>query len=58
VSAPCIVGHAVPGIVESGVRDPDRVLRDLLIGAIEDVRELQSPQPEITTAPPQPVEHV
>ena len=56
VSAPCIVGNAVPGIAEAGILDPDGVLRQLLVGAIEDVRALQEPRPAATT--PQRVEHV
>ena len=50
VSAPCIVGNAVPGIAESGILDPDEVLRQLLVGAIEDVRELQEPTTEDVSA--------
>jgi hypothetical protein len=50
VSAPSIVGHAVPGIAESGIPDPDALLRGLLVGAIEDVnavrdRVVSGPQP-------------
>lgn len=35
-AAPSTVRHAVVGIAQACVRDPDRVLRDLLAGAIDD----------------------
>jgi hypothetical protein len=35
-TAPTIVGYAVHGIAQSSVPDPDRLLRDLLVGAIDD----------------------
>ncbi len=41
VSAPSIVRNAVPGIAEAGIPDPDGVLRALLVGAIDDVRQLR-----------------
>ena len=41
VSAPSIVRNAVPAIAESGIPDPDGLLRELLVGAIDDVRDLQ-----------------
>jgi hypothetical protein len=36
--APNTVRHAVVGIAQACVPDPDAILRDLLVGAIEDVR--------------------
>lgn len=50
VSAPSIVRNAVPAIAESGVPDPDGLLRELLVGAIEDVRDLQ-PRPAERVSP-------
>jgi hypothetical protein len=37
-TVPAIVGYAVQGIALASVPDPDRLLRDLLVGAIEDCR--------------------
>lgn len=43
--APNTVRHAVVGIAQACVPDPDAVLRDLLAGAIEDVRAFAPVQP-------------
>jgi hypothetical protein len=43
-TAPTIVRYAVQGIARACITDPDPVLHDLLVGAIEDCRSLQAPQ--------------
>ena len=50
-TAPTIVGYAVHGISQSCVPDPDRVLRDLLVGAIEDCRRGTQQREPDTRAP-------
>jgi hypothetical protein len=42
-TAPAIVGYAVHGIAWASVPDPDRLLHDLLVGAIEDCRAWCTP---------------
>ena len=42
-AAPAIVGHAVHGIAWACVPDPDPLLHDLLVGAIEDCRAGYAP---------------
>jgi hypothetical protein len=42
-TAPAIVGYAVHGIARACVPDPDRLLHDLLVGAIEDCRAWCAP---------------
>jgi hypothetical protein len=42
-TAPAIVGHAVQGIAWASVPDPDRLLHDLLVRAIEDFQAWCTP---------------
>ncbi len=50
-TAPAIVGCAVAGIARTCEGDPDRLLRDLLVGAIEDVRRYCLPDVEQAAVP-------
>ena len=43
-TAPSIVRYAVQGIAHACIPNPDRVLRDLLVGAIEDCKPLRTPE--------------
>jgi hypothetical protein len=42
-TAPAVVGYAVHGIAWASVPDPDRLLHDLLVWAIEDIRAWYAP---------------
>ncbi|CAN5648803.1 MAG: hypothetical protein ACR2HP_03040 [Ilumatobacteraceae bacterium] len=42
-SAPTIVQHAVLGITQACISDPDAMLRELLAGCIDDVRNVADP---------------
>jgi hypothetical protein len=42
-TAPAVVACAVEGIAQACVPDPDKLLHDLLVGAIEDCRAYRSP---------------
>ena len=44
-AAPTIVRYAVQGIAHACIPDPDSLLRDLLVAAIEDFKTLHTPQP-------------
>ncbi|MDT4960733.1 MAG: hypothetical protein QOF87_380 [Pseudonocardiales bacterium] len=52
-SAPTIVICAVTGIERACVSDPDLLLRDLLLGAVQDCR-LYAPEPAIAAPQPTP----
>ena len=58
-AAPHIVGHAVFGIAEACIPDPDTMLYDLLGGAIGDCAARARPEPDpipvAPTRPPRPV---
>lgn len=43
-AAPTIVRYAVQGIARGRASDPDCLLRDLLVGAIEDCKRLRTPR--------------
>jgi hypothetical protein len=45
-AAPTIVRYAVQGIARACIPDPDSVLRDLLVGAIEDCKSWHTPDRE------------
>jgi hypothetical protein len=49
-TAPTIVRYAVQGIAHACIPDPDPVLRDLLVGAIEDCKTLHTPEHRDRTA--------
>jgi hypothetical protein len=49
-AAPTIIRYAVQGIARACIPDPDSVLHDLLVGAIEDCRSWQSPDRESAAA--------
>ena len=44
-AAPTIVRYGVQGVAHACVPDPDRLLRDMLVGAIADCRMLRAPEP-------------
>jgi hypothetical protein len=45
-AAPTIVRYAVQGIARACIPDPDAILRDLLVGAIDDCKPWHTPDPE------------
>jgi hypothetical protein len=49
-TAPTIVRYAVQGIARACIPNPDSLLHDLLVGAIEDCRTLRTPEPRRRTA--------
>jgi hypothetical protein len=51
-TAPAIVRYAVDGIWQSCTSDPDRLLRELLVGAIEDCRAYAAPAHGHPVEPP------
>ena len=49
-AAPAIVRYAVQGIAHACVADPDSLLHDLLVGAIEDCTTSHAPEPRCRTS--------
>jgi hypothetical protein len=49
-AAPTIVRYAVQGIARACIPNPDPLLRDLLVGAIEDCESMHTPEPRRSTA--------
>ena len=46
-AAPAIVRYAVQGVAHACVPDPDSLLRDVLVGAIADCKQLRAPEPRV-----------
>ncbi len=49
-TAPTIVRYAVQGIARACIPNPDSLLHDLLVGAIEDCKTVHTPEPRRRTA--------
>jgi hypothetical protein len=49
-AAPTIVRYAVQGIARACIPNPDPLLHDLLVGAIEDCESVHAPEPRRSTA--------